>query len=94
MKLNDNDYREIAAKIEVGEHTVEYEKDGDLLCIDYEYDTDGYVEDDARCGYENGTGAWVEMGRYLYIHSTEAYDAKGEKIPCEVDESRLERLVA
>ena len=94
MKLNDSDYREIADKIEVGEHNIEYEKGGDLLCIDYEYETEGYVEDDDRCGYGNGTGAWIETGRHLFIRNTEAYNENGEKIPCEVDESLLERLIA
>ena len=94
MKLNDNDYQNIADLIEVGEHNIEYEKDGEMLTIDYEYDTEGYVEDDAHCGYGNGTGAWVETGRYLFIHSAEAYDEDGNGTPCEVDCARLERLVA
>lgn len=37
---------------------------------------DGYIEDDYHCGYENGTGAWIETYRTASVELT-AYDESG-----------------
>lgn len=39
---------------------------------------DGYVEDDYHCGYQNGTGAWVETYRAASVDLT-AYDEDGNE---------------
>lgn len=90
MKLNDNDYREIASRIEEGSDTIEYEKDGELLHIDYSYEVEGYREDD----YYNGTGAFVETSRNLIIKNAETTDVDGNTKNVDMDESLLERLIA
>ena len=90
MKLNDNDYREIASRIEEGSDTIEYEKDGELLHIDYTFEVEGYREDD----YYNGTGAFVETSRNLIIENVKAVDIDGNTKNVDMDESLLERLIA
>ena len=94
MKLNENDYREIAAKIEAGSGSIEYEKDGETLYLDYIYEVDGYKEDEAHCGYENATDAWIETSRNLRIMSVTAYNEDDDRTPCKIDEKRLEKFVA
>ena len=90
MILTDNDYRNIASQITEGKNRIEYAKDGEILFIDCEYETEGSWEDD----FYNGTGAWVEFDRNLYIEAAECLDANGEKVGCKVDKNRLERLIA
>ena len=90
MKLNDNDYKEIASRIEEGTGTIEYEKDGEMLQIDYTYEVDGYYEDD----YYNGTGAFVETERSLSVNDAMVFDGDGVKIPFELDGRKLEREIA
>lgn len=52
MILTREDYKNIAAKIEKGvrytKGDIEYEKDGEVLCIGYEYIVDGYFEEDTN----------------------------------------------
>lgn len=90
MVLNDKDYMEIASMIDEGDGGLDYEKDGEMLHIDYTFDVDGYFEDDR----ENGTGAWVETSRCLSVDSAETTDIDGKTSTVDVDESRLERLIA
>lgn len=43
-------------------------------------ETDGYVEDDFRCGYMNGTGAYVETYRSASVElSATLYDEDGNE---------------
>lgn len=90
MKLDNNDYKEIASRIEEGSDTIEYEKDGELLHIDYTFDVEGYYEDD----YYYGTGAFVETDRSLFIEKCEVVDEDGKATPIEIDGKRLESLIA
>ena len=39
---------------------------------------DGYIEDDYHCGYQNGTGAWIETNRAASVELT-AYDEDGNE---------------
>lgn len=52
MTLTQKDYQNIAEKIEKGVMTakgsIEYEKDGEVLCIDYEWLKEGYFEKDTN----------------------------------------------
>lgn len=60
---------------------MEYEKDGDMLRIEYEFEEDGYVEDDSVCGgYMTGTGAYVRVYARLTVKAVEAYNADGEEV--------------
>ena len=43
MKLTSNDYQELATQIEVGKGTIEFEKDGETLIIDYQAEEAGYA---------------------------------------------------
>lgn len=90
MKLTEEDYKNIASQIEEGTATVEYEKDGEVLVVDYILDLDGYVEDD----YFNGTGAWVETGRMFEVMDSASYDTGGAETDNDFKASRLEELVA
>lgn len=90
MKLNEKDYREIAAQVQQGSDTIEYVKDGETLFIDYTFDIEGYVEDD----YYNGTGGFVETDRTFSVERADLMTADGDVKPYDVDESILEKFVA
>ena len=48
-------------------------------------ETDGYEEDDCRCGgYMKGTGAWITTYASVVISSFElhSYDENGDELPC------------
>lgn len=94
MKLDDNDYREIASRIEEGRNSIEYEKGGDTLFIDYTFETTGYIEDDFECGWMNGTGAWVETSRSLCINNAISTDVNGFDEKVHVDENLLKKYIA
>lgn len=93
MVLEYNDYLRIASQIEEGESTVEYEKDGETLCIDYVFEEDGYVEDDSACGgYMTGTGAYVRVYARLTVKEVGAYNGDGEEVPVEFSENTLREI--
>jgi len=96
MTLNKQDYQNICnlMDLEPGKGYVEYEKDGETLCIDYDYEEEGYVEDDYRCGYMNGTGAWVCTYRSLVVDSYQSYNEDGDETENDFNPSQLERLTA
>ena len=90
MTLTTSDYIAIASQIEEGKGSVEFEKENEILCFDYSYDVDGYVEDD----YFNGTGAFVETSSSLYIEGVESFNEDGDETPNDFCESELEKFVA
>ena len=92
MRLATSDYWSIAEQIEVGTGTIEFEKDGETLCIEYEAEEEGYVEDDSHCGYMNGTGAYVVTSRCLSISSADTYNEEGEDTENNFDEWELEKV--
>ena len=88
MTLTTNDYYEIASQIEDGSHSIEFEKDGETLFIECTLESDGYVEDD----YYNGTGAYVETFRALYVESVESYNEDGEQTANNFNEATLQEI--
>jgi len=90
MTLTASDYSNIASLIEEGTDTIEYTKGGEVLCIDYTLEIDGYVEDD----YYNGTGAFVETSVDFYIESADSYTEDGEETDNDFDEDELYKIVA
>mgnify|MGYP004527053177 CR=1 FL=1 len=90
MKLTSSDYMNIASQIEVGNGSIEYEKENEILCFDYSYDVDGYVEND----YFNGTGAFVETSSSLCIEGVESFNEDGEQTSNNFNESELEKMIA
>lgn len=90
MKLTSEDYRKIAGEIESGSSTIEYEKGGETLLIDYTFESEGYFEDD----YLRGTGAYVETYRSLSVNKVECWDENGEDTPSDFDQEALERQIA
>lgn len=88
MTLTTNDYYEIASQIEDGSHSIEFEKDGETLFIECTLESDGYVEDD----YYNGTGAYVETFRALYVESVESYNEDGEQTANNFNEAILQEV--
>ena len=89
MNLTASDYMNIASQIEVGEGSIEFEKENETLFFDYSYDVDGYVEDD----YFNGTGAFVETSSSLNIENVESFNKDGDETTNNFCESELERMV-
>ena len=90
MTLTNTDYSEISSMIEEGNGTIEYEKDGEILFIDYTYDVEGYVEND----YFNGTGAFVVTSVDFNVNDAECYDEDGEEKDTDFDEYKLYKMVA
>ena len=90
MKLTTSDYMNIASQIEVGNGSIEYEKENEILFFDYSYEIEGYVEDD----YFNGTGAFVETSSSLYIEGVESFNEDGEETSNNFNESELEKMKA
>ena len=93
MKLTNEDYNKIAEMIERGKNSIEYAKGEEVLYLECTYEVEGYVEDDYRCGYENGTGAFVETDRYLTVKDAVVSDGENEE-PIWVDANLLESMVA
>lgn len=89
MKLTTNDYENIAQKIENGKGHVEYEKDDELMVIDYELEEDGYIEDD----YYNGTGAFVRTNRYFTATATSCAE-NGKETENNFNEYELLNMIA
>lgn len=90
MTLTKNDYNKISSLIEEGKGTVEYEKDNETLYFDYEYEVEGYVEDD----YFNGTGAFVQTSADLTINSVECFNEDGDEVDNNFNEYTLYKMVA
>ena len=90
MKLEKSDYQSIVNKIETGSNTLEYEKDGECLLIDYDYSEEGYFEDDHYCG----TGAFVCTGKHLFINEASSFDKDGAETENDFDANKLYKLVA
>lgn len=90
MTLTTSDYIAIASQIEEGKGLVEFEKENEILCFDYSYEIEGYVEDD----YFNGTGAFIETSSLLYIENVESVNEDGDETTNDFCESELEKFVA
>lgn len=90
MTLTTSDYIAIASQIEEGKGSVEFEKENEILCFDYSYEIEGYVEDD----YFNGTGAFIETSSLLYIENVESVNEDGDETTNDFCESELEKFVA
>lgn len=80
----------IASQIEVGNGSIEYEKENEILCFDYSYDVEGYVEDN----YFNGTGAFIETSSSLYIENVKSFNEDGDETSNNFCESELEKMIA
>jgi len=91
MKLTKSDYQSILDQIEVGTGTIEFEKDGETLIIEYQAEEEGYVEDDFHCGYMNGTGAYIVTSRSLCVTSADSFDEDGEDTENDFSEDLLEK---
>ena len=90
MILSEKDYRNIAAQIEEGSNSIEYDKGEETLHLECFYETEGSWEDD----YYNGTGAYVEFYRRCTITEASVTNEDGVCTPFQMDEKRLEQLVA
>ncbi len=92
MILTEKDYQNLAEQIcESGEvATIEGDE---YLEVCYDYQEEGYREDDFNLGYGNGTGAWVITDVFLDIRSWSCTDEDGEETDCDLDEYRLYECV-
>lgn len=54
MILSENDYNAIIAMMDDECGSVEYEKDGELLCFDYDVEINGYREDTISTALAHG----------------------------------------
>ena len=90
MRLTSEDYEKLAGRIERGSSSIEYEKDGETLLIDYTFVSDGYYEDD----YSMGTGAFVETDRQLSVNKVESWDENGDETVNDFDFDALDKQIA
>lgn len=88
MTLTDTDYRDLAEQICEGEDVAIIDSD-EHLEVHYDYEEEGYREDDFNCGYGNGTGAWVITAVYLDIRGWSCTDENDEETDCDFDEDKL-----
>lgn len=89
MKLTSNDYQNIASQIERGFHTIEFEKDGEILNIEYNYVLEGYQDRD----YYNGTGEYIVENQEFWA-TAESYNEDGDKTENDFNEDELFELIA
>lgn len=89
MELTDKDYANIASRIEMGDNYVEYEKDGETIAIECTLEYEGYEEND----YYNGTGAFIETDKMIYIQNVESWNEDGDDIVTIFDEDKLLKLL-
>lgn len=75
MTLTRDDYKKILNLIETGEHnSLEYNKEGETLMLEYSLIEEGYREDD----YWTGTGAFVCTGEDFRIISVSSFNDEDE----------------
>ena len=74
---------ELSWGLEKGFNSFEYEDGDTYVSFSYEYEVDGYYEDD----YYNGTGAFVETSTDLTITDCEAWQGDN---PIELDTDWIE----
>ena len=92
MKFTKSDYYEIVALMNHEGGFVEYEKDGETLCFDYDVDVEGYTEDDFNCGYGNGTGAFIPTDATVSITNAVCCNSNGEEVNCDFDENKMIKM--
>lgn len=90
MKLNSIDYRAISEKISEGSNYIEYDKGNETIAIECKLETEGYYESD----YFNGTGAFIETSKELYIENVESWNNEGCVTENDFDEKELMSWVA
>lgn len=90
MKLNSIDYRAISEKISEGSNYIEYDKGNETIAIECKLETEGYCESD----YFNGTGAFIETSKELYIENVESWNNDGCVTENDFDENELMSWVA
>ena len=90
MELTSTDYRTISEKISEGKNYVEYTKGNETISIECRLEIEGYYEND----YFNGTGAFVETDKYLYVENVESWNEEGDDTKNDFDEDELLRWVA
>ncbi len=88
MVLSEKDYHEIVSMLEEGKNTLEYEKNGETLEIEYEYEENGYFEN----GYYNGTGAWVCTNKEIHIMNVISWNCDGEETENNFSSDRLYKV--
>lgn len=93
MVLDSNDYLVMSGHVDVGRHSMEYEKDGEILSLEYEFVEDGHVEDDYFCGgYMEGTGAYVRDYARLTIMDFCAFDEEGCEVSVNFSEDTMRKF--
>lgn len=96
VELNDSQLKEVCKAldtVEDGEIEIELEVDNLLLVITGFLYTEGYVEDDFRCGYMNGTGAYIETEREAELDmAVKFYDEDGNAEPANATMSDINKI--
>lgn len=93
MVLDSNDYLVMSGHVDVGRHSMEYEKGGEILSLEYDFVEDGHVEDDYFCGgYMEGTGAYVRDYACLTILAFCAFDEDGCEVSVNFSEDALRKF--
>lgn len=90
MELTSNDYKAISDMISEGKNSLEYKKGDETISIEYNLDIEGYEEND----YYNGTGAFVETSKNLYVENVESWNEEGDDTSNDFNENELLKWVA
>ena len=90
MELTSTDYRAISEMISEGKNSLEYTKGNETIAIDCILEIEGYEEND----YYNGTGAFVETSKELYVNNVESWNEEGDDTSNDFNEDELLKWVA
>lgn len=90
MELTSTDYRTISEMISEGKNNVEYQKGNETISIECTLETEGYEENN----YYNGTGAFVETSKNLYVENVESWNEEGDDTTNDFKEEELLKWVA
>ena len=90
MELTSTDYRAISEMISEGNNSLEYTKGNETIAIDCILEIEGYEEND----YYNGTGAFVETSKELYVDNVESWNEEGDDTSNDFNKDELLKWVA
>lgn len=89
MDLSYKDYIEMAGQVDVSLHEIDYKKDGETLCIEYDYEEEGEVDDN----YYTGTGAYTRVYACFTVKEVSAYNDDGEEVQTNFCEETLKEII-
>ncbi len=87
MILTSNDYKEMASQIQEEGGEIYFEKDDEILVVEYDICSDGHIE------YYQTTGPeFIETRRDVWVKSAESFNEDGKQTPNNFDEVAFSKV--